>query len=499
MVRVLLAERVSLDKGEKTDSIERQHRLHVERIEQDRASGLDIDVVDVAEDRSVSGDIPLHERPKLKKWFTPEGLEQWQQLRVTTQDRLSRNDMHAMSFAFKLVFEWNKDLVILDDPTLDLHTPEGRAIFHVKCIGPHRELMRIKARAADSILTRRWTEAWLGGIAPGGYTTTTKRLPDPVSGDMKKRKVLILHEPTMTIMHEMRNWFLEGETYLGIARRLNARGELTIKDWWRKEHDMDLLGSKWTDSTVKQLLTSPSSIGIKMDGKKPMHNEDGSPFRIADPVFEDEEWSSLQNAVATRSKAPYRVNQTSPLLGVVYCGKCGSPAYRIANVRPHKTYHYYRCRNFDTKCQTSLPAEDALEIVEQTFLEREARNEIQSKVWVPGEDHTERLKQVRAAIERLEREKDLRATWDDEDEERFLTRMDKLVAERNELKALPQRASGWEFKGTGVTYGEVWAAASEEDRRKLLLDRGVELRLRGKYQWEVFIPDDWPSRTVEAA
>ncbi|MBT2487334.1 recombinase family protein [Streptomyces sp. ISL-96] len=76
-------------------------------------------VVAEVEDRSVSGNLAPLSRPKLGKWFTPDHLEMWDALAVSTQDRMSRNDLQFMGF-IQHVMDWGKSIVILDDPSFDI-------------------------------------------------------------------------------------------------------------------------------------------------------------------------------------------------------------------------------------------------------------------------------------------------------------------------------------------------------------------------------------------
>jgi hypothetical protein len=46
------------------------------------------------------------------------------------------------------------------------------------------------------------------------------------------------------------------------------------------------------------ILTSPSCLGIKLQGRKAMYLSDGSPFKVAHPLFDDVEWETLQAAIA---------------------------------------------------------------------------------------------------------------------------------------------------------------------------------------------------------
>ena len=161
MARVILASRVSFDRKENT-SIERQE---ADLLSWARAQSHE--VVAQVREKAVSGDIDMFDRPDLGRWLTEEGRSRWECMAVTTQDRLSRNDIHFLAFVFKII-EWGKTLVVLDDPSLDLLSVEGRLIAHAKAIGSAKELERMKSRIRDSHAERRNTPQWHGGTAAGG-------------------------------------------------------------------------------------------------------------------------------------------------------------------------------------------------------------------------------------------------------------------------------------------------------------------------------------------
>ncbi|WP_410591804.1 recombinase family protein [Amycolatopsis sp. lyj-23] len=510
MVNVIFAERISRDRGN-TESIETQDaKLEARRA--DEAKVRDVAVVGKAIDRSVSGDVDFFDRPDLRKWLTDEAREQWDELWVTTQDRLSRNDMHFLAFVFKIL-EWGKTIVILDDPSLDLRTPEGRLIAHAKALGPAKELARIKDRVKDSHERRRYTEAWPGGVPTYGYTTVPKLLPVGDEGKLVSRKVRVLDEYETTVLHEMRGWLVDEEnphTIKQVCVRLDKRGELTNRDRWRKfVLGQEPRGEKWSPSSVKQVLTSLSLLGCKLHGLKPLYAPDGSLLVTADPVFKKEEWDTLQAAIKKREREPYRVFGASPLLGVPFCAKCGASATHVVMTRAsgkgdtktEKVYRYYRCTNQrqEKPCPgVSMRADEVEQLVEQTFLEQVGSVEVVKRSWVVGEDHTEELASVRAAISRLENERDTSASWDDEDEESYRDRKAKLVERRNILKVKPQRESGYVYEGSGVTYSQAWVDADQSKKRRLLVEAGVRFEITSMTEWEIKIPDDIKGRLAAA-
>jgi DNA invertase Pin-like site-specific DNA recombinase len=488
MARVILASRVSFDRKENT-SIERQDTELLKW-----AHAQSHEVVAQVRDKAVSGDIDLFDRPGLGEWLTEERRSRWDSLAVTTQDRLSRNDIHFLAFVFKII-EWGKTLVVLDDPSLDLLSVEGRLIAHAKAIGPAKELERIKARIRDSHVERRYTPQWHGGTAPYGYTTESVVLD---GGTV--RRVLVLDGYTCSVAHEMRRWMVdEGETLMGVARKLNDRGELTGSDLWRRRKKMSVRNELWSSTGVKMILTSPSCLGIKLQGRKAMHSSDGSPFKIAHPLFDDVEWETLQAAIAARTTHRTRKWGASPLLDVVFCGLCGAKATRNMTVKRGKEYAYYVCKNrHPRQCPGARMREgDVIAIVEAEFLSQVGGERVHRKMFVPGASHEIELRELKGKIQRLRQDRE-QGLFDGEDDEiGYRKLMTSYLSRRRELERLPTGSTGWRYEVTDETYGEAWERGDDQKRRQLLMDAGFRFEVLSVREWTVAIPDDMISRLRE--
>ncbi|WP_327587928.1 hypothetical protein OHA25_13715 [Nonomuraea sp. NBC_00507] len=92
---------------------------------------------------------------------------------------------------------------------------------------------------------------------------------------------------------------------------------------------------------------------------------------------------------------------------------------------------------------------------------------------MPGEDHSDELRQIEDAIKTARTEKDLGLFHGDE--ESYLERIKVLVERRTALLELPSRPSGYEFRPTGRTVAEHWASLSTENKNLLLIKMGVRV------------------------
>ncbi|MCW2873510.1 MAG: hypothetical protein JWL99_4830 [Streptomyces oryziradicis] len=456
-------------------------------------------VVGLAADVSVSGDVDLVDRPALGQWLAVDSREKWDELWVTTQDRLSRSEPHFMSFVFKML-EWNKEIHVLDDPefTKQMQTPEGRAILHVKSLGPHKELERIKQRIQDSHDRRRFTNRWPGGIPTFGYRIRKQY------EDGRQAAYIELDEEMLVWLHRMREWAIEGLPHSTIASRLNEGNVLTARDRSRVARGKVTKSKSalrrneeesrewWSNGSVKALLTNESLLGYKKYRGKVLRDDNGDPVKIADAVFTEKEWETLQVAVATRSvTTARRVNTASPMYGVAVCADCGSNAnHKIS--RGHKngaTYRYYVCGNWpaEKRCKKmTCRAEIVEEMVEILFLQKYGRERVTKREWVTGSDSARELAEVDAKIRRLMRQ-DEDGDWEDNRAE-YRQRMDRLKERRAELKAQPIIKSGWVEVDQGMTFMELWGTLDMNGKRQRLIESGFRMMIGHGTTWPEKVP-----------
>jgi hypothetical protein len=137
------------------------------------------------------------------------------------------------------------------------------------------------------------------------------------------------------VLHEMRRQILGGQSFFAVAKYLNEKGEHTARDRARirkgkpvhRRGAAEGVPEQWSETTVKSLLRDPALLGHKKHKGEVLYDSQGQPVQVAEPIFTDDEWKSLQAAVEARIQTKVRrVNGTSPLYGGVWCGQCGSKA-----------------------------------------------------------------------------------------------------------------------------------------------------------------------------
>lgn len=365
-----------------------------------------------------------------------------------------------------------------------MHTAEGRLILHAKALGPAKELERIKIRNKESHERRRFTNRWVGGIAPFGYRVVK------LYEDGKTAAHLELDDDMAAELRSMREQIIGGQSFVGVAKGLNARGVLTARDRARVAKGKPVKArdgeegtpERWSETSVKRLLTDESTMGRKKHNRELIYGMDGQPIQMAEAVFTQDEWESLQAAVGKRTHTKERrVNGTSPMYAVVHCGVCGSKATHKVTQTRGVSRRYYRCGAWpkEDRCAgISCRAETIEEMVEIHFLQKFSNVRVTKRVWVPGSDSTRELTDITKRMERL-RKQDEEGDWDD-DQETYRFRMGQYKARKKELESQPVVLPGWEEEDQGMTFGELWPRLDLEGKRKQLIESGYKVMVGKK-------------------
>lgn len=484
--RALLAARISVDTDESTSIPRQLEKLHT------WAQGLGHEVAGVVEDRSVSGSVDLPERPSMGPWLTEEGREQWDVLAVTTQDRLSRDDLHFMAFV-KNVLDWGKTLVVLDDPSFDISTETGRLIAYAKATQAAGELRKIRQRVADARDYLRRNGLFAGGLTPFGYV-----YEDSEDG---KHYVLVPEAKYAKILKEISERVRSGVSTNQIARELNAAGTLTWRDYLRELRGKDAKrrngkaltepkGTNWSPQVVQRILKHPACAGFLAYKGEPYEDDEGNPVMATEyPILSNAEWQATVAAIKSRGVSDIRrTNQASLLTGVARCGSCGSRMFchrlkKTLATGEVKVYRHYSCTARSKGMPCSSPAripEDLLnEVFEEALLSRLGELPEVVKVTEPGEDHTAELDQVTARLLRLEKDYENGRYDDPEKEESYWRTLGNLTRKAKELKAKPVRPAVTRYVETGLTWAQKWGGMNTDARRDYLTGRDVRV-----YVWK---------------
>ncbi|MEV0650179.1 recombinase family protein [Phytomonospora sp. NPDC050363] len=453
-MRILGYGRLSRDAEEST-SIERQR----EAIEA-WALANGHTMVEFVPDVDVSGSIHPEERRELGPWLTdPLKADSYDAIVAYRLDRVSRRLFHTVDM-LKWADAHGKTLVSVTEG-FDLSTPLGRMFFAIIAVIAEGELEAIRSRARDSFQQLQKVGRWRGGSVPYGYRAV--RNPN---GD---GYVLEPDPETSTIVQEIFTRVAKGEPRLAVAADLTKRGLVTPQ------------GKKgWTGPSIKVMVTRKAALGqieSKQDGLLVLlRDEHGLPLQRADPIVTTELWKQANEAVRDAARPLKRARQTAPLLRLVYCAKCDEPLYRFSN--GHSKDFFYRCSGktvrYNACTSTPVPAEGLHRYVEDLFLDEVGDAPRRERVFVPGEDNTERMTELREAIRALtERQTNAGPVQAEIIQETITSHETEYAA----LATVGIRKARYEYRETGETWTAWWKRTTWDERRTVLLNAGISVKV----------------------
>ncbi|RJO74905.1 recombinase family protein [Nocardia panacis] len=469
---------------EESTSLERQREII-----QQWADTQGHTVIGWAEDLDVSRSVDPFVTPGLGPWFKPEHLHEWDIVACWRLDRLATGSIY-LNKVMAWCFEYEKTLVSVTE-NFDLSTWVGRLIANVIAGVAEGELEAIKERTRGSRKKLVTDGRWFGGKPTYGYRAVRSGdgwclEPDPESAPVLRRIV---------------DKAIAGETALAIARQLTEEGVLSPSDFIRHRRCEPTKGTKWSPSTLLDMLKSKSILGQVIHNGNIVRDSSGQPVQVGPPLISAENFSRLQAALAQR--AIVQVNKridASPLLGVLVCGVCGSNLMyqRQHDKRNGNTRRYYRC---EKQCTQQLRAGEVEEMVHTEFIEQLGDIEVLERVYVPAENHQVELEQANQALDELMA---LVPTVNSQSGRQRLTKQIAAIdAQIQELEQLPMSEARWEYRPTGKTYAEIWAESDTQGRRQLLVKSGIKLSAKlegrsrgqgGAFYGNLMIPGDILSR-----
>ena len=171
--------------------------------------------------------------------------------------RLARNTKELIEIS-EIFRTYNADLISMD-MSIDTSTSIGRHFFRQMSSMAEWEREMIAERISASVATRAELGKHLGGQSPFGYRYKNKKLViDPDEAPIRK------------LMFEL---FLEHKRKKTVARLLNEKGYRTRR------------GNKFTDSTVKRLLTDPVAKGMHIMNRRYSSSTQPNAFKPKEEWF----------------------------------------------------------------------------------------------------------------------------------------------------------------------------------------------------------------------
>lgn len=450
------------------------------------------DVVGVAEDLDVSaGKTSPFERPQLGRWLRDP--TQYDVIVFFRVDRIVRR-LFDLADLIRWAREHRVTLVSATESHFDLSTDFGDIIALLVAKVAEMELEAISERNASAFRHNIRAGKWRGGVPPWGYL--------PQQDDDGEWR-LVQDPEQVKVIHEVVEQVLAGKPLKAVARDLTNRGVLTPRDRFAQSRGREVANYEWHSAPLKRSLTSPTLLGrvvtrepvldaegrIQRDAKghrvlgpeTVVVGEDGSPIVRAEPIISRDMFERVGKELEGRENRKEPTQRTSGLLlRIIYCGVCGSPAYRLKGGVGRKPR--YRCATAQKTKQCdnrTISLEWADAEVEREVLATFGPHERRRRVWFAGNDNSGELDEVNETLADLteqlgtgvfKRGTPQRAKLDQ--------RIAALVERQGELSSTPSEPAGWRYEPTGELFSDWWADQDDEAKNVWLRQAGYRVEWR---------------------
>ena len=306
----------------------------------------------------VSGET-ISERKEMQKLLKDVENEKWSGVLVVEVERLARGDTADQGRVSK-AFKYSHTKIITPVKTYDPDNEFDEEYFEFGLFMSRREYKTINRRLQRGREISVSEGKFVGNIAPFGY--------DRVKLKDSKGYTLSINQDEAPIVKEIfRLYTFESNTIGSVVKQLN---------------DMNLkprISNEWTISSVKDILSNPTYIGkIVWNRRKqkkktknghliisrPRNQDYLSYDGLHEPIIDNKTWELVQEKRKTNTpKVKHSHQIQNPLVGLVFCEKCGKPMQRRPYTKVDKPATII-CSN--TKCNN---VSSKLYIIENKIIE----------------------------------------------------------------------------------------------------------------------------------
>lgn len=271
----------------------------------------------------VSGET-ISERKEMQKLLKDVENEKWTGVLVVEVERLARGDTADQGRVSK-AFKYSHTKIITPVKTYDPDNEFDEEYFEFGLFMSRREYKTINRRLQRGREISVSEGKFVGNIAPFGY--------DRIKLKDSKGYTLSINQNEAPIVKEIfKLYSFESNTINSVARQLNA---MNLKP---------RISDEWTISSVKDILSNPTYIGkIVWNRRKqkkktknghliisrPRNNEYLIYDGLHEPIIDIKTWEIVQNKRKQNTpKVKHSNIVQNPLVGLVFCEKCGKPMQR---------------------------------------------------------------------------------------------------------------------------------------------------------------------------
>lgn len=266
----------------------------------------------------VSGET-ISERKEMQNLIRDVEANMWTGVLVMEVERLARGDTSDQGIVSK-AFKYSSTKIITPLKTYDPNNEYDEEYFEFGLFMSRREYKTINRRLQRGRITSVSEGKYVGSVPPFGYKR--KKLENT------KGYTLEPEPEEAKIVKQIFNLFAYQEMSINcVVKKINELGLKTRKSLY------------WTISSIKDILNNPVYIGkIRWNARKQVistrngerikHRPRNSNVMVIDglhqPIIDEETWNIVQNKRNQNATPVQHSNQVqNPLVGIVYCEKCG--------------------------------------------------------------------------------------------------------------------------------------------------------------------------------
>ncbi len=271
----------------------------------------------------VSGET-ISERKEMQKLLKDVENEKWNGVLVVEVERLARGDTSDQGKVSK-AFKYSHTKIITPVKTYDPDNEFDEEYFEFGLFMSRREYKTINRRLQRGREISVSEGKFVGNITPFGY--------DRVKLKDAKGYALSINQDEAPIVKEIfRLYTFESNTINSVVKRLN---NMNLKP---------RISNEWTISSVKDILSNPTYIGkIVWNRRKQKKKTQNGHIIISrprnnnyliynglhEPIIDIKTWELVQRKRKQNTvKIKHNHQIQNPLVGLVFCDKCGKPMQR---------------------------------------------------------------------------------------------------------------------------------------------------------------------------
>ena len=271
----------------------------------------------------VSGET-ISERKEMQKLLKDVENEKWTGVLVVEVERLARGDTADQGRVSK-AFKYSHTKIITPVKTYDPDNEFDEEYFEFGLFMSRREYKTINRRLQRGREISVSEGKFIGNIAPFGYDRIKLK-------DSKGYSLSINQDEAPIVKEIFRLYTFESNTINSVAKQLN---NMNLKP---------RISDKWTISSIKDILSNPTYIGKIVwnrrkqkkktkNGRLIISRPRNQDYLIYDglhePIIDTETWNLVQEKRKHNTpKVKHSHQVQNPLVGLVFCEKCGKPMQR---------------------------------------------------------------------------------------------------------------------------------------------------------------------------